>query len=87
MVESTAYITGRTPAIDTSLVITQVSLFDGETVVLGGLQSSSGDNTFQEKIPLLGDLPLIGRLFKVKNTDEEDSDQLVIVTPMLVKDT
>ena len=64
---------------------TQLLVNDGETAVIGGLtvtqttQSKSG-------IPLLVDLPLIGRLFGETRTDEEKRDLLILVTPHIVDD-
>ena len=64
---------------------TQLLVGDGETAVIGGLtvtqttQSKSG-------IPLLVDLPLIGRLFGETRTDEEKRDLLILVTPHIIDD-
>jgi type II secretory pathway component GspD/PulD (secretin) len=62
---------------------TQVLVNDGETAVIGGLtvtqtsQSKSG-------IPILVDLPLIGRLFGETRTDNEKRDLLILVTPHII---
>jgi type IV pilus assembly protein PilQ len=72
------------PAIDTREVMTQVLVNNGQTVVLGGILTTN--NTDQiNKVPLLGDIPIIGRLFK--NTDHtNDKDELLIfVTPKIVQ--
>jgi len=64
---------------------TQLLVGDGETAVIGGLtvtqttQSKSG-------IPLLVDLPLIGRLFGETRTQDEKRDLLILVTPHIVDD-
>ena len=64
---------------------TQLLVGDGETAVIGGLtvtqttQSKSG-------IPLLVDLPLIGRLFGETRTDDEKRDLLILVTPHIIDD-
>ncbi len=74
----------QVPAIDTREVMTQVLVNDGQTVVLGGILTTN--NTDQiNKVPLLGDIPIIGRLFK--NTDHtNDKDELLIfVTPKIVQ--
>ena len=73
-------------AINTNRVLTNVLVNDGETVVLGGIfQNQTG--TTVTKVPLLGDIPLVGSLFR--NTYKEDKKQelLIFVTPRLVNDT
>jgi type IV pilus assembly protein PilQ len=64
------------PIIGTRKAVTQVSLKDGYTMGIGGLISTNF-NTGVNKVPLLGDLPLIGYLFKQKN-DTNTADNLVI---------
>lgn len=73
-------------AINTNRVATNVLVNDGETVVLGGIFQNQTGNTVT-KVPLLGDLPLVGSLFR--NTYKEDKKQelLIFVTPRLVNDT
>lgn len=73
-------------AINTNRVVTNVLVNDGETVVLGGIfQNQTG--TTVTKVPLLGDIPFVGTLFR--NTYKEDKKQelLIFVTPRLVNDT
>lgn len=74
------------PAIDTNAVETQVLVDNGETVVLGGIFRSEEIKTIN-KTPFLGDLPLIGALFRYTNFSEEKSELLVFITPRLVKDS
>ena len=56
-------------------VITTVNIWDNQTIVLGGLISSSVQST-KDKMPVLGDLPLVGKLFQsqTKTTDKEEPD-------------
>ncbi|MGC1730891.1 MAG: type IV pilus secretin PilQ family protein, partial [Steroidobacteraceae bacterium] len=71
------------PSIDTREIATQVLVNDGQTVVLGGiLQTTQRED--DTKVPYLGDIPVIGHLFK--NTDhEDDRDELMIfITPKIV---
>ncbi|ONG38736.1 hypothetical protein BKE30_11245 [Alkanindiges hydrocarboniclasticus] len=80
-----APITGGVP-INTNRVATNVLVNDGETVVLGGIfQNETGDRV--TKVPFLGDLPVVGTLFR--NTYKVDNKQelLIFVTPRLVTDT
>jgi type II secretory pathway component GspD/PulD (secretin) len=62
---------------------TTVTVQDGHTVVLGGLITTT-DNTIEQKVPLLGDIPLIGWLFKDIERTKERSELLIILTPRVV---
>ncbi len=64
------------PIFSTRKVTTSVSIFDGQTVVLGGLMREDVQKV-EDKIPLLGDIPLIGRLFR-SNVDQHLKRNLVI---------
>jgi type IV pilus assembly protein PilQ len=74
---------GQIPSIDTREVTTQVLVSNGETVVLGGVyqQTSSFSVT---KVPLLGDLPLLGYLFRTTNTVNNKRELLIFVTPKIL---
>jgi len=64
-----------------------VRVGNGETIVLGGLIRKTTSETIT-KLPVLGDLPLIGGAFRHKNKDkDEDRELLVFITPRIVKDT
>jgi type IV pilus assembly protein PilQ len=73
------------PSIDTRRVTTQVLAGNGDTVVLGGIfeQSTRTDVT---KVPLLGDLPLLGNLFRRSDKRDEKTELLIFITPKIVKD-
>jgi type IV pilus assembly protein PilQ len=62
---------------------TQVSLKDGYTVGIGGLISSSNNNT-DTKVPLFGDIPVIGYLFKTKATSKSATNLLIFITAKTV---
>ncbi|PTY38170.1 hypothetical protein BGP77_17135 [Saccharospirillum sp. MSK14-1] len=72
-------------AIDTNSVTTQVLVDDGETLVLGGVYRTETITTI-EKTPWLGDLPILGRLFRRTADTEEKTELLVFITPSLVAD-
>ncbi|MGL6315445.1 type IV pilus secretin PilQ [Vibrio sp. WXL103] len=75
--------TGEAVAINTQRIGTQVLVEDGETVVLGGIyQHSVSDAT--EKVPLLGDIPLFGALFRRTYQQLGKSELLIFVTPKVV---
>ncbi|MFT6269335.1 MAG: type IV pilus assembly protein PilQ [Alphaproteobacteria bacterium] len=75
--------TGPAIAIDTQEISTQVLVENGETIVLGGIfqQISTTDVT---KVPLLGDLPFIGKLFSTTGQREEKRELLIFVTPKII---
>ena len=72
-------------AINTKRVETQVLVENGGTVVIGGIfeLSESEDVT---KVPLLGDIPVVGNLFKNKNRISNKSETLIFITPRVISD-
>ncbi|EPI4820729.1 type IV pilus secretin PilQ [Vibrio alginolyticus] len=75
--------TGEAVAIDTQRIGTQVLVNNGETVVLGGIFQHSITNSV-DKVPLLGDLPLLGALFRRSYEKVGKSELLIFVTPKVV---
>ncbi|MGR5269803.1 type IV pilus secretin PilQ [Vibrio astriarenae] len=75
--------TGEAVAINTQRIGTQVLVNNGETVVLGGIFQHSVINS-TDKVPLLGDLPLLGTLFKRTYEQFGKSELLIFVTPKVV---
>ncbi len=76
---------GLVPSIDTRSVVTQVLVNDGETVVLGGIFETERRET-ENKVPVLGDLPGVGRLFKSTNNTSNKSELLIFVTPKILRE-
>ena len=74
------------PAINTRSVQTQVLVQNGETVVLGGVYSSS-DRKSISRTPFFGDLPYVGFLFKRTDVDSTKSELLIFITPKILKDS
>ena len=71
------------PEISERSLTTQLKIYDGDTVVLGGVlqeQSMRRD----DKYPLLGDIPLVGTLFSNKATRSVKQNLLIFVTPRLI---
>jgi pilus assembly protein CpaC len=64
-------------------VNTEVELADGESFMIGGLLDKSTSDNFS-KIPFLGDIPIIGKLFQSEQRTKNDSELIVIVTPEIV---
>ena len=75
--------TGEAVTIDTQRIGTQVLVNNGETVVLGGIFQHSITNSV-DKVPLLGDLPLLGALFRRSYEKVGKSELLIFVTPKVV---
>jgi type IV pilus assembly protein PilQ len=74
------------PAINTRSVTTQVLVANGETVVLGGVYTSSDRKTV-DRVPFFGDLPYVGFLFKRTDIDKTKSELLIFITPKILKDS
>ncbi|GAD76990.1 type 4 pilus biogenesis protein PilQ [Vibrio azureus NBRC 104587] len=75
--------TGEAVAIETQRIGTQVLVDDGETIVLGGIFQHSVTNSV-DKVPLLGDLPLLGALFRRSYERAGKSELLIFVTPKVL---
>ncbi len=73
------------PIINTREADTSVSVKDGETIILGGIIRSTVSSTVK-KVPLLGDIPLLGNLFKTTDRKDVKTELLVFLTPRVVRD-
>ncbi|MCH8474259.1 MAG: hypothetical protein LAT55_03420 [Opitutales bacterium] len=71
------------PIFNTRSVRTQVTAWDGATVVLGGLTREE-TRYVSDKVPVLGDIPLLGRLFRSEGESTEKRNLLIFVTPTIV---
>jgi general secretion pathway protein D len=71
------------PIFSTRTVETEVTVFDGATVVLGGLTREEVQE-YKEKIPVLGDIPLVGRLFRSEGETAQKRNLLIFVTANLI---
>ena len=71
------------PVFSTRRVKTQVTVWDGQTVAIGGLIREDVQNV-EDKVPLLGDLPLIGRLFMSKAEEHYKRNLMIFVTARLI---
>ena len=72
------------PPIAKNEVETRVLVDNGETLVLGGVYERTKSNSVT-RVPLLGDLPLVGWLFRAKSEEDDKSELLIFVTPKIVK--
>ncbi|MGA3373200.1 MAG: pilus assembly protein N-terminal domain-containing protein [Terracidiphilus sp.] len=71
------------PAITTRKVKTEVELADGQSFVIGGLLNNTESDAFQ-KIPFLGDIPILGKFFQSMQRTKSNTELIVIVTPEVV---
>jgi pilus assembly protein CpaC len=71
------------PAITTRKIKTEVELVDGQSFVLGGLLDNRETDAFQ-KIPFLGDIPIIGKFFQSASKNRTNTELIVLVTPEIV---
>lgn len=76
---------GFVPSIDTREIVTQVLVNDGQTVVLGGILETERRDA-ENKVPLLGDVPVLGRLFKQTSTSDDKRELLIFVTPRILRE-
>jgi type IV pilus assembly protein PilQ len=72
------------PRVSSSTISTQVLLRSGQTAVLGGLMTDTLSDTVTQ-LPLLGDIPLLGWLFKHKNTNKTRTSLIVFITPQMIR--
>ena len=79
----TAFVSPTEPTIDTKEIETQILLDHGETAVIGGIyQQAIGEDV--TKVPLLGDLPVLGVLFRNKSITDQKSELLIFLTPKII---
>ncbi len=76
---------GLVPSIDTRSVETQVLVRDGQTVVLGGIYETERRETIN-KVPVLGDIPAVGNLFKSRSNVSTKAELLIFVTPRILEE-
>jgi type IV pilus assembly protein PilQ len=76
---------GQIPSIDSSEIRTRVVVNDGQTVVLGGILETERRDTVK-KVPLLGDIPIFGYLFKSTTRTNNKDELLIFVTPKILRE-
>lgn len=84
--DSIGQVFAGVPSIDTKQVETQVLVENGETVVLGGVFTSTNNND-RSSVPVLGEIPYLGNLFKNSRVSSKKRELLIFVTPKILKDT
>lgn len=83
--DSRGETTSQGVAIDTKHVKTQILIENGGTVVIGGIFEMEETNQ-ENKIPLLGDVPVVGNLFKSRTKESTKREMLVFITPKVITD-
>ncbi len=81
--DSVGQSTTSGPAINTNTLSTEVQVENGGTVVLGGIYTSQEQNQ-TDKVPLLGDIPVLGYLFKTKSKSMQKDELMVFLTPHII---
>ena len=76
---------GSVPSIDTREIQTQVLVNDGQTVVLGGILETTKTKS-ADKVPVLGDIPLLGYLFKTTTNINNKTELLIFITPKILRE-
>ena len=84
--DSVGEVFNNVPSINTREVNTQVLVENGETVVLGGIYEQTRSNEV-DKVPLLGDLPVVGALFRRTLKVDDKVELLIFVTPKILKES
>jgi len=74
------------PSIDTKSVVTQIHVGNGDTAVIGGIYEEEIRNDVTQ-VPFLGNLPLLGYLFKQTGTSTNKTELLIFLTPRIVKES
>ncbi|MBO7391784.1 MAG: type II and III secretion system protein, partial [Verrucomicrobia bacterium] len=71
------------PRFQVRQVTTSVIVWDGQTVMLGGLISEEVSRV-RDKVPVLGDIPLLGRLFRSESNSSAKKNLIIFVTPQII---
>ena len=84
--DTVGQLTVAGPAINTKRVSTQVLVENGGTVVIGGIFGRT-ENKAVTKVPLLGDIPILGLLFRTNLKQDDKTELMVFITPRILKDS
>lgn len=72
------------PVVERASVNTQAMINEGEGLLLGGLTVNAQFDA-ESKIPLLGDIPILGELFKTRNRNRQQTERLFLITPRIIR--
>ena len=83
--DTVGQVFGDIPSINTRAVQTKVLVENGQTIVLGGVHEETNLKS-TTKVPVLGDLPVVGKLFRKTHKEDSKRELLIFVTPKIVDD-
>lgn len=83
VIEFLSTASGPVPRVSTRKATTIVTVRSGESIVLAGLISAAERRTVI-KVPLLGDIPILGALFRTSTIDRQESEVIFVVTPQII---
>jgi len=83
--DSVGAVTNNVPSIDTKSIQTQVLVENGGTVVIGGIFEQT-DRSDVAQVPLFGDIPVVGNLFKTRTNSSRKTELLIFLTPKVVSE-
>jgi len=72
------------PPVTRRHIVNEVRVADGETIILGGLRRKSTEDR-REKIPFLGDIPGIGKLFGITSSSDNNTEMFIFITPRIIR--
>ncbi|MBI3508945.1 MAG: type II secretion system protein GspD, partial [Chlamydiia bacterium] len=81
--DTTKYTTNDRPPVTRRHIENEVYIADGETIILGGLRRKIEEER-REKIPFLGDLPGVGKLFGATKSTSHDTEMFIFITPKII---
>ena len=84
--DSVGTVTTAGPSIDTKQITTNVLVQNGGTVVIGGIYTQV-QNDQTTKVPVFGDLPYVGFLFRTNNKQDDRNELLIFISPRIMKNT
>ena len=82
-VSSVTSFTDGIPVVEETTAETEVMVRDGVTLIIGGLIKKEKRHTVK-KVPLLGDIPLLGRLFSSHDSEDVKSELIIFITPHII---
>jgi len=77
--------TSRQPRVNRREIINEVRIPDGQTVIIGGLRRKQTDDAI-ERIPFLGEIPGLGKLFSHTRLRDDDTELIIFMTPKIISD-